>query len=222
MRSGPRSSGCRPTRSASSSSSSSGCAATPRRTPSKTNSRKSTTAASPTPTSSTRPVSRAGRPTAAASTLRYGPPDEMESHPSGGTYERPPEEGGGTTSTFPFETVALSLHRGHRQRHHHRIRRPDHVGRVPHDDGSVRKGRAAVRPGAGLTLMEQMGMSSKTDRFNRTDGTHLGVPFGGETAEDEPVQPPGAVRQTAARRRRSSSRIWRRRSIRASATTSCR
>src|SRR5437588_6344930 len=36
-------------------------------------------------------------------------------------------------------------------------------------------------PNAGLTLMEQMGMSSKTDRFNRTDGTHLGVPFGAET-----------------------------------------
>src|SRR3977135_2932637 len=36
-------------------------------------------------------------------------------------------------------------------------------------------------PNAGLTMMEQMGMSSKTDRFNRTDGTHLGVPFGAGT-----------------------------------------
>src|SRR6266704_3667667 len=36
--------------------------------------------------------------------ITYGPPDEKETHPSGGTYERPPEEGGGTTSTFPFET----------------------------------------------------------------------------------------------------------------------
>ena len=35
--------------------------------------------------------------------ITYGPPDENESHPSGGTYERPPEEGGGETSTFPFE-----------------------------------------------------------------------------------------------------------------------
>src|SRR5579862_5935052 len=35
--------------------------------------------------------------------ITYGPPDEKETHPSGGTYERPPEEGGGTTSTFPFE-----------------------------------------------------------------------------------------------------------------------
>src|SRR5713101_8643081 len=33
----------------------------------------------------------------------WGPADEIESHPSGGSYERPPEEGGGTTSTFPFE-----------------------------------------------------------------------------------------------------------------------
>src|SRR5256712_2605529 len=33
----------------------------------------------------------------------WGKPDEIESHPSGGTYDRPIEEGGGTTSTFPFE-----------------------------------------------------------------------------------------------------------------------
>jgi len=35
--------------------------------------------------------------------ITFGPPDEIESHPSGGTYERPYEEGGGTTSTYPFE-----------------------------------------------------------------------------------------------------------------------
>src|SRR5215470_4686065 len=35
--------------------------------------------------------------------ITFGPPDEIESHPSGGTYERPFEEGGGTTSTFPFQ-----------------------------------------------------------------------------------------------------------------------
>ena len=34
--------------------------------------------------------------------ILYGKPDEIESHPSGGIYERPLEEGGGT-STFPFE-----------------------------------------------------------------------------------------------------------------------
>lgn len=34
----------------------------------------------------------------------HGPPDEIESHPSGGTYDRPLQQGGGTTTTFPFET----------------------------------------------------------------------------------------------------------------------
>ena len=35
--------------------------------------------------------------------VMYGPADEIDSHPSGGTYERPIEEGGGSTSTYPFE-----------------------------------------------------------------------------------------------------------------------
>jgi GWxTD domain-containing protein len=35
--------------------------------------------------------------------IMYGPADEVESHPSGGSYERPIEEGGGETSTYPFE-----------------------------------------------------------------------------------------------------------------------
>src|ERR1700692_3167780 len=34
----------------------------------------------------------------------YGPADEVESHPSGGSYQRPMEEGGGETSTYPFQT----------------------------------------------------------------------------------------------------------------------
>ena len=35
--------------------------------------------------------------------LKYGKPDEIESHPAGGGYERQPSEGGGSTSTYPFE-----------------------------------------------------------------------------------------------------------------------
>jgi GWxTD domain-containing protein len=35
--------------------------------------------------------------------ITYGPPDEIDDHSSGGTYQRPAEEGGGTTSTFPFQ-----------------------------------------------------------------------------------------------------------------------
>src|SRR6185312_11736747 len=33
----------------------------------------------------------------------WGPADNIESHPTGGTYDRPENEGGGTTETYPFE-----------------------------------------------------------------------------------------------------------------------
>jgi GWxTD domain-containing protein len=113
--------------------------------------------------------------------ITFGPPDEIESHPSGGSYQRPSEEGGGSTSTFPFEQW--------------RYRYIEDIGndiiiefvdttmsgeyRMTMDPSE--KDALLYVPGAGLTLMEQMGMSDKTDRFNRTDGTHLGTPFGGET-----------------------------------------
>ncbi|HZQ51474.1 MAG TPA: GWxTD domain-containing protein [Bryobacteraceae bacterium] len=35
--------------------------------------------------------------------IKYGPPDEIDSHPSGGSYQRPDSEGGGTAATYPFE-----------------------------------------------------------------------------------------------------------------------
>lgn len=35
--------------------------------------------------------------------LKYGKPDDIESHPSGGTYQMASYEGGGSTSTYPFE-----------------------------------------------------------------------------------------------------------------------
>ena len=35
--------------------------------------------------------------------IMYGKPDEKETHPSGGFYNRESYEGGGTTSTYPFE-----------------------------------------------------------------------------------------------------------------------
>jgi len=35
--------------------------------------------------------------------ITRGPPDEIESHPSGGEYRRPSREGGGFTANHPFE-----------------------------------------------------------------------------------------------------------------------
>ena len=35
--------------------------------------------------------------------IMFGRPDQLESHPTGGAYDRPYNEGGGQTSTYPFE-----------------------------------------------------------------------------------------------------------------------
>lgn len=107
--------------------------------------------------------------------IKYGAPDEIDSHPSGGSYERPQEEGGGETSTYPFEDW--------------RYRYIEGVGTnvmIEFVDASMsgeykialdpeEKDALLYVPGAGLTMSEQMGMSDKTQRFDRTDGTHLGT-----------------------------------------------
>ena len=111
--------------------------------------------------------------------ITYGPPDEKETHPSGGTYERPSEEGGGTTSTFPFEQWRYRYIEGVGSDIIIEFVDPTMSGEYRMDPSE--KDALLYVPGAGLTMMEQMGMSTKTDRFNRTDGTHLGVPFGAET-----------------------------------------
>jgi GWxTD domain-containing protein len=113
--------------------------------------------------------------------ITYGPPDEKETHPSGGTYERPSEEGGGTTSTFPFEQWRYRYIEGVGSDIIIEFVDPTMSGEYRMTMDPSEKDALLYVPGAGLTMMEQMGMASKNDRFNRTDGTHLGVPFGAET-----------------------------------------
>lgn len=112
----------------------------------------------------------------------WGPADEVESHPSGGSYNRPYEEGGGSTSTFPFEKW--------------RYRYLDGIGNDvilefvdPSGSGEYRltmdpseKDALLHVPGAGLSDMEAMGLASKTDRFTRSDGTRLPTTMGGQPA----------------------------------------
>jgi len=107
--------------------------------------------------------------------ITFGPPDENESHPSGGSYERPIEEGGGTTSTFPFEKWRYRYIDGIGSDIIIEFVDPTMTGEYRMTMDPTEKDALLYVPGAGLTLNEQMGLSSKTDRFNRTDGTHLGT-----------------------------------------------
>jgi GWxTD domain-containing protein len=107
--------------------------------------------------------------------IKYGPADETESHPSGGTYERPIEEGGGTTSTYPFEKWRYRYIDGIGNDVNIEFVDPTMTGEYRMTMDPSEKDALLYVPGAGLTLAEQMGMSDKTARFNRTDGTHLGT-----------------------------------------------
>ncbi len=112
--------------------------------------------------------------------ITYGPPDEIDDHSSGGMYERPPEEGGGETSTFPFQQWRYRYIEGIGNNIIIEFVDPTMSGEFRMTSDPSEKDALLYVPGAGLTLMEQLGMSDKTQRFNNTDGTHLGTPFGGQ------------------------------------------
>src|SRR5262249_33696438 len=100
---------------------------------------------------------------------------EIESHPSGGTYERPFEEGGGTTSTYPFEQWRYRWLEGIGSDIIIEFVDPTMTGEYRMTMDPSEKDALLYVPNAGLTLMEQMGLSNKADRFSRTDGTRLGT-----------------------------------------------
>src|SRR5437899_4881153 len=114
--------------------------------------------------------------------IMWGPADEVESHPSGGTYDRPMEEGGGSTTTYPWETWRWRYLEGIGE--NIILEFVDPSGAVEHhltmDPGE--KDALLHVPGAGLSLMESMGMASKADRFSRSDGMTTPRAMGGTPA----------------------------------------
>src|SRR6202046_1289592 len=112
--------------------------------------------------------------------IMWGPPDEIDSHPSGGSYERPADEGGGETSTFPFEDWRYRYLEGIGNNVEIEFVDPTMTGEYHLTMDPSEKEALLYVPGAGLPLAESMGMSDKTARFNNTDGTHMAQPLGGQ------------------------------------------
>ncbi len=117
--------------------------------------------------------------------IAWGKPDSIESHPAGGAYDRPSYEGGGSTTTYPFEIWFY--------------RHLDNVGDGleiefvdPTGTGEYRiarnaneKDALATVPGAGLTTAEQLGLSSKGDRVSGQQGSN---PFQFQREQDSPFR----------------------------------
>lgn len=115
--------------------------------------------------------------------IAWGKPDGVESHPTGGSYDRPSYEGGGSTTTYPFETWFY--------------RHLDNVGDGieiefvdPTGTGEYRIARSPNEkdallnvPGAGLTTSEQLGVGTKADRLS---GVNNGNTYGRE--QDSPFR----------------------------------
>jgi GWxTD domain-containing protein len=110
--------------------------------------------------------------------IMWGAPDEVDSHPSGGSYDRPASEGGGETSTYPFEDWRYRYLEGIGENVELEFVDPTMSGEYKLTTDPSEKDALLYVPGAGLTQMESMGLSSKTSRFNNTDGTHDAAPLG--------------------------------------------
>jgi GWxTD domain-containing protein len=97
--------------------------------------------------------------------IAFGPPDSTESHPSGGSYQRPMEEGGGETSTFPFEVWHYRYLEGIGENIDIEFVDTCQCGDYHFTIDRGEKDALAKVPGAGLTQWEEMGQAKKADRF---------------------------------------------------------
>src|ERR1700678_978827 len=116
----------------------------------------------------------------------FGPADEIDSHPSGGSYERPMEEGGGETSTFPFEDWRYRYIEGIGQEVIVEIVDTCMCGDYHMTMDRSEKDALKYTPNAGLTLYEQLGMSQKASRFTNGGLEQLGAgPFNNDLQTKE-------------------------------------
>ena len=97
--------------------------------------------------------------------ISFGKPDSIDSHPSGGTYDRPMEEGGGSTSTFPFETWHYRYLEGVGDNLDLEFVDTCQCGDYHFTIDRSEKDALLHVPGAGQTQGEEMGMAKKADRF---------------------------------------------------------
>ena len=117
--------------------------------------------------------------------ISFGKPDDVESHPSGGTYQRPQDEGGGTTSTFPFEIWHYRYIEGIGENVNLEFVDTCQCGDYHFTIDRGEKDALLMVPGAGLTQWEEMNHKDKTDRFKGGGIERLGAGPMGDSAQSK-------------------------------------
>jgi GWxTD domain-containing protein len=107
--------------------------------------------------------------------IAFGAPDSIDSHPSGGMYERPPEEGGGETSTFPFEIWHYRYIEGIGENVDIEFVDTCQCGDYHYTIDRSEKDALKNVPGAGMTDYEEKNHAGKNDRFNGNGIEQLGA-----------------------------------------------
>ncbi|MBZ5696835.1 MAG: GWxTD domain-containing protein [Acidobacteriia bacterium] len=113
--------------------------------------------------------------------IMWGPPDEVDSHPTGGNWDRPMDQGGGSTQTYPWETWRYRYLEGAGLGENVELEfvDPTSTGEYHITMDPSEKDALLHVPGAGLTDREAQGLSSKSARFMNTDGTHVAPSMNG-------------------------------------------
>lgn len=112
----------------------------------------------------------------------WGPPDEIETHPTGGTYDRPMEQGGGTTTTYPWELWRYRHLDGVGENIELEFVDPSGSGEYHLTMDPCEKDALSHVPGAGPSLSETRGQATRTSRFTNSNGSTCAAPVGGLSA----------------------------------------
>jgi GWxTD domain-containing protein len=112
----------------------------------------------------------------------WGPPDEIEAHPTGGNYDRPMEQGGGSTTTYAWELWRYRYLEGIGENIEIEFVDPSGSGEYHITADPCEKDAFTHVPGAGASLSEMLGQTTRASRFSNTNGTTCPMPLGGMTA----------------------------------------
>ncbi len=114
--------------------------------------------------------------------IRFGKPTGIEAYPTGGTYNRKPEEGGGTTWAYPFEVWFYNHLDGVGDGVEIEFVDYTRTGEYRIARDTDQKDALLYVPGAGQTLAEQFGVQT---RLQRLRVRNLGNPDGGGGVADQ-------------------------------------